>query len=83
MAVVLLDHREREVDSSRDSGRRIDRAVLEVDGLGLNVYLGMGACKLIGKTPVRNGPLSVEEACFRQYERAYDLITNSPFPDSE
>src|SRR6202035_3267612 len=80
IAIILRDHREREVDAGGDPGRTPDVAVAHEDLVGLELHLRVAGEKLPRAIPVRGGALAVEQAGFREHEGARAHAADAPAP---
>lgn len=67
--VVAFDQRQREVDTRRNTARRIDTAVLNEYPVGLDVYIGKSIPQLGGVHPVRRRAFAVKQAGGGQQQR--------------
>ncbi len=62
VAVILRDHRQRQIDAGADPGRGPDVAVADEDAVGLQLHLRIGVEKMPRALPVRGGAAAVEQA---------------------
>ena len=70
VAVILRDHRERQIDAGGDAGRAPDIAVAHEDAVGLELHLRIGGEKLPRALPMGGGAAAVEQAGFGEHEGA-------------
>ena len=69
-AEILLDQRQRQIDSGGDAGRGPDVAVADEDRIGLQVHGGKAAGEFGAAPPVRHGATAIEQAGGGQQEGA-------------
>ena len=69
-AQVLLYHRQRQVDARRRAGRGPHAAILDEDAVGIDPAAGEARLQLGGISPVRGGPLAVQQPGRAKRERA-------------
>src|SRR5262245_46946285 len=70
-AAILLDPREREVESRRDAGRGVDVSVFNPDRIRFDSNFGVAVCQFAAEFPMSGGALTVQQAGFGQKKRAY------------
>ncbi|GAA3148113.1 hypothetical protein GCM10020001_084320 [Nonomuraea salmonea] len=70
VAVVAGDEGERQVHAGQHAGRRPHVAVLDVEGVGVDVHAGVAAAQVVGDEPVRGGAAAVEQPGLGEQERA-------------
>lgn len=68
--VVTLDEAECKVDTGGDTRGGEDVAILDEEGIGLDVDVGVGTREQLGVTPVSGRAVSRKQACGCEYERA-------------
>ena len=69
-AEILLDQRQRQIDSGGDAGRGPDVAVADEDRVGLQAHGGKASGEFGAAPPVRHGATAIEQAGGRQQKGA-------------
>src|SRR5215470_17453942 len=59
---IFLDKREREIDTGGDSGGRIERAILDIQGVSLNLQLRKTRSEIGSESPVGRHISSIHQS---------------------